>query len=96
MKILDENYSAKKPYGNYVHVGTGPLRYKRGNYFSPNGIISVYAQKARPGEDKSNSIIRLDFVYNGRVHYRTIRGVTTISDQALSIRANQFVKSVIL
>lgn len=91
MKIKDENYSVGKGHGSYVEHNKGEsTHYKRGSYYSLKGIVDVYAEN-----DSIHGIfINMSFVYNGTLYSRCIYKSKSISDKALSTRANQFVKSL--
>jgi hypothetical protein len=92
MKMRDESYSKKKGYGSYTTHNTTVGTYVAGCYISPNGIVRVYAEP-KGGKNKKG-LIALTYSRNGRVYYRSIRGINSISDKALSTRANQFIKSL--
>ena len=93
MNIQDENYSVGKGYGSYNEHNKGTdSHYKRGSYYSSKGIVDVYAQS----DKKYGNYINLSFVYNGTHYSRCIRKSKSISDKALSTRANQFVKSIFI
>ncbi len=94
MRIEDESYTGKKGYGNYnTHKTSEGYKYVTGAYVSPNGVVRVYAE---PKDEKRKfSLISLTFSTDGRVYYRSIKGNKSISDKALSTRANQFVKQIL-
>ncbi len=92
MKITDNNYKQSKGKGSYVeHNRDDSVSYKRGHFYSPKGIVDVYADQW-----KGKYFINMSFVFNG-VHYsRSISNAPSINDKALSTRANQFVKSLFI
>ncbi len=96
MIIQDENYSVKRSYSAYNDkIIDGELAYKTGRYVCEHGIVSVYAQDKNESYKSSMALIRLDFVYKGRVYYRTIWKVKSITDRSCTIRAAKFVKHIV-
>lgn len=90
MEIRDEQYKTGKGHGSYVEHDKGKeTHHKRGSFYSPKGLVDVYADLY-----KNKAFINLTFLHNGTTYSRCIYGSKSISDKALSTRANQFVKSL--
>ena len=89
MKIIDDDVSILPHHAN---LETRKKGWDEGSVYVPQGIIEVYAQ----GDEDNFYCTMLRFVYNGRLHIRTIhgkryshRGIVTLAKRYAHEIANQ-------
>lgn len=89
MRIFNDSFKLSNSCAVIHDAGTFPYKYKAGVVKTPDGIVEVYAQN---GDGQKDKLTRLDFVWNGRLHMRTI--YQTFSKRGLSIVAGRFAREI--
>lgn len=84
--VSDFNYKARNG-GNLMTVNK-EANWKEGVWTTPYGIVAcTYSEK--------DQYARIDFVWNGRHHYRSFSGIGRKTNQEITRKALKFVREIV-